>query len=251
MKLANDDLVVGERFEGVLLEVFRPESGSGTSRPRVRPVEGLPRGLFVQFPRRLREEHPIGTRFRADVKVCQRYDKQNGTPERMFLFATNRTIRLADNANVNSSVRAVRTPGSVSGRAYDYVFEDGRTDDESAFSRLRQAAYDHAVLEPGVRTVESSQKARSERVRSWARARANGQCEGCYEDAPFESRNGQPYLEVHHLAALSDGGADAANNVAALCPNCHSRIEHGKDGEMFNDKIRVVILQKEAGYPSR
>lgn len=56
--------------------------------------------------------------------------------------------------------------------------------------------------------------------------RANGVCEKCKKPAPFVRRSdGTPFLEVHHLIPLSDGGEDAIENAEALCPNCH-REEH-------------------------
>ena len=66
----------GDFFEGVLLETFRD---GYVSRPRVRPVDVLPGWLKVEFPRHLREENPIGTRFRADVHVRQKHHG-DGTP---------------------------------------------------------------------------------------------------------------------------------------------------------------------------
>jgi 5-methylcytosine-specific restriction endonuclease McrA len=56
--------------------------------------------------------------------------------------------------------------------------------------------------------------------------RAAGHCEGCSKPAPFtRASNGTPYLEVHHLTPLSQGGDDTIENGIALCPNCH-RFRH-------------------------
>ena len=58
--------------------------------------------------------------------------------------------------------------------------------------------------------------------------RANGVCENCLNLAPFRRRSdGSPYLEVHHLIALSEGGEDTVENAVALCPNCHRKAHHG------------------------
>ena len=65
---------------------------------------------------------------------------------------------------------------------------------------------------------------RSPYVRAAALLRANGICQDCSEPAPFKKKsNGQPYLEVHHIKPLSQGGADSTQNTIALCPNCHSK----------------------------
>src|SRR5688500_8238128 len=29
-------------------------------------------------------------------------------------------------------------------------------------------------------------------------------------------------LDIHHMVRLADGGPDSAENLLALCPNCHS-----------------------------
>jgi hypothetical protein len=68
----DEDISVGDFYEGVLLETCRDENRSIT-RPRVRPLQYFPKWMRVEFPRSLREKHPIGTRFRADVIVAQKH----------------------------------------------------------------------------------------------------------------------------------------------------------------------------------
>ncbi|MBR2089207.1 MAG: HNH endonuclease [Fibrobacter sp.] len=58
--------------------------------------------------------------------------------------------------------------------------------------------------------------------------RANGVCEKCKQPAPFKrKKDGSPYLEVHHIKQLKDGGADTMDNAIALCPNCHRKKHYG------------------------
>jgi 5-methylcytosine-specific restriction protein A len=66
--------------------------------------------------------------------------------------------------------------------------------------------------------------------------RANGVCELCEKSAPFNRDNGKPYLEVHHVKHLEDGGHDMTENAVALCPNCH-RMMHS-----LNRKSDIDIL---------
>jgi predicted HNH restriction endonuclease len=62
--------------------------------------------------------------------------------------------------------------------------------------------------------------------------RASGICEHCLNAAPFiRDSDGTPYLEVHHVKSLSEGGADSINNVKALCPNCHRYLHYGKNSQ--------------------
>ncbi len=53
---------------------------------------------------------------------------------------------------------------------------------------------------------------------------ANGKCQYCRNDAPFMDKQGEPYLEEHHVTRLADGGEDTMENLVALCPNCHRKI---------------------------
>jgi 5-methylcytosine-specific restriction protein A len=58
--------------------------------------------------------------------------------------------------------------------------------------------------------------------------RAFGKCERCKESAPFKrKKDSQPYLEVHHIIQLSQGGEDTVSNALALCPNCHRYLHFG------------------------
>ncbi len=58
--------------------------------------------------------------------------------------------------------------------------------------------------------------------------RADGACEVCKNSAPFARvSDGTPFLEVHHIKSLADGGEDTMDNVIALCPNCHREKHYG------------------------
>jgi 5-methylcytosine-specific restriction endonuclease McrA len=87
-------------------------------------------------------------------------------------------------------------------------------------------------------TTTTSRYKRSSAVREYALARADGTCEACKKDAPFIKESGDPYLEVHHVNELSDGGADDPSIVGAVCPSCHKEIHYGKDGDELNEKLR-------------
>ncbi len=59
--------------------------------------------------------------------------------------------------------------------------------------------------------------------------RANGKCEYCLNEAPFKrDKDGEGFLEVHHIEFLSEGGLDTVENSVALCPNCHRMAHYGK-----------------------
>jgi hypothetical protein len=81
---------------------------------------------------------------------------------------------------------------------------------------------------PGQIPVRSFQYQRDPSVVAYALRKASGICGDCGSPAPFvSSRTGLPYLEVHHIRMLKDGGSDTVDNVVALCPNCHRKRHHG------------------------
>jgi 5-methylcytosine-specific restriction protein A len=86
---------------------------------------------------------------------------------------------------------------------------------------------------------------RSNAVRTYVIKRSNGYCEACGKEAPFVAETGRPYLEPHHIKRLSDGGPDHPSWVAAVCPNCHCRAHYGIDKEDFNQKLALIIENKE------
>lgn len=88
-------------------------------------------------------------------------------------------------------------------------------------------------------------RVRTEAVRRYALKRANGVCEGCKSTAPFKAKNG-PFLEVHHVFRLADGGPDHPGKVVALCPNCHRRAHYAIDAEAFNESLIQWLAQHEA-----
>ena len=83
---------------------------------------------------------------------------------------------------------------------------------------------------------------RDPQVIAWVLQRAAGSCELCGEPAPFVRRDGAPFLEVHHVRPLADGGSDRVTNAAALCPNCHRRCHLAKDAVAAN-----ALLLKRVG----
>ena len=72
--------------------------------------------------------------------------------------------------------------------------------------------------------VISKTYSRDATVKEYTKRRANGTCELCQKEAPFFTKRGEPYLEVHHVITLAENGPDSVTNTVALCPNCHRKI---------------------------
>lgn len=82
---------------------------------------------------------------------------------------------------------------------------------------------------PGTVSVTSTQFVRNGDVIVEVLERAKGICEDCRRPAPFLRKDLTPYLEVHHIKPLSEGGEDTVENAKALCPNCHRAAHHAAD----------------------
>lgn len=95
-------------------------------------------------------------------------------------------------------------------------------------SSARAARLGKAAKLPTKIPVLSYAFVRNPDVAAEALLRAAGKCERCKADAPFKrKKDGQPYLEVHHIIQLALGGEDTVSNTLALCPNCHRNLHFG------------------------
>jgi len=139
--------------------------------------------------------------------------------------------------------------GSPDEDAVDTGTTTGGGDSGESLDELRDAASEAGEKDVPERTVSTTQSTteytRSEKVKQYVKARADGHCEGCGEPAPFTSKTGEPYLHAHHVHELSEGGSDVPQTVISLCPNCHYRVHHGEDGEEYNEKLKQNLRQIE------
>lgn len=96
----------------------------------------------------------------------------------------------------------------------------------------------------------SSQFLRDPNVIAWIRNEAAGICEACGDPAPFVRGDGVPYLEVHHMRPLSEGGPDTVDNAIAGCPNCHRRLHHADDREQYRATV-IARIARLIDHPKR
>lgn len=100
---------------------------------------------------------------------------------------------------------------------------------------------------PEVTSTQVTTYVRDPKVQAWVLNASAGLCEGCGERAPFNRADGEPYLEVHHVWHLAEGGPDTVENTVAVCPNCHRRLHYGEDrapfrGSLYDRVSRLVSL---------
>jgi len=85
---------------------------------------------------------------------------------------------------------------------------------------------------PRKTVIQTTQYERSAEVVAWVLIEANGVCEFCGGPVPFSTPVGIPFLEVHHIRRLADGGSDTFENAAALCPNCHRELYYRQNARI-------------------
>ena len=94
---------------------------------------------------------------------------------------------------------------------------------------------------PARSIITTTAFARDPSVKAWVLNNANGLCEGCGCLAPFLKNDGEPFLEVHHVKTLSDGGSDIIENAVALCPNCHRRCHISEDRGIYTATLYMKL----------
>lgn len=136
----------------------------------------------------------------------------------------------------------------VSSAALSHELETEAVSESKPLEELRTAAL-LAANEGGPMAKKGDGKRiwriRSQKVKDYVLARAAGVCEACDEPAPFQKKDGTPYLEPHHTTRLADEGPDHPASVGAVCPTCHRRIHSGADGALWNKRLQARIAAKE------
>jgi len=145
-----------------------------------------------------------------------------GNPRRVWMFP----LRLVDATLPLVNEEALERSNEEKERAVRRLSDEG----------LRKLA-SAAPKTPSTRKLATYQFDRNPAVCELAKRRAGGKCQLCGDDAPFRNRDGEPYLETHHVKPLSEGGEDSILNTVALCPNCHRKMHVlGKE----DDKIHLI-----------
>ena len=110
---------VGQSVDRVVLQLTKD---AGVSRPRIFPVSHFPKAMRVEFPRKLREQFPLGTKFQARVKVCQKHNK-DGTP-RGAVYLSASKIGVIIKSIADRGLVAKLDPSGADGRKYFYIREE-------------------------------------------------------------------------------------------------------------------------------
>ena len=136
-------------------------------------------------------------------------------------------------------LRLVNRPLPIpEGTLAHYMGQKAKEARRMEMDKLRERAEQTGSVTVSSRRVESNVFVRDAFVAEYAKRRANGRCELCEESAPFHNKDGEPYLESHHIEWIAKGGSDTIDNTVALCPNCHRKM-HVLD--LPEDRRKLVI----------
>lgn len=153
-------------------------------------------------------------------------------------------IRLAMKTSLMSNMRRAHSKGVV-----DYIFSEYEEEMEFKLPNIidflevekiklnkaknlsqkeRLEILNNSSKKPKQTIVKQTVFLRNQFVVAEVLYRANGYCEKCKSAAPFlRDLDNTPYLEVHHIRTLSEGGDDTIENAIGLCPNCHRKAHYG------------------------
>ena len=110
----------------------------------------------------------------------------------------------------------------------NHKFENAVEEAKRRSREERKARLENASRKPTSSTSTITVFNRNPDVVAEVLERADGVCEACGNNAPFKrTKDGTPFLEVHHKIRLADNGDDTVKNAIALCPNCHRKQHYG------------------------
>lgn len=130
--------------------------------------------------------------------------------------------------DIYNKITSLRNGLTKEAKTQDKEFAQAVAKSLAMSSAKRRIRLKRAPKKPAKITVTATIYQRNPDVVAEVLSRADGICESCETPAPFKRRsNKSPYLEVHHVKRLVDGGDDTVKNAEALCPNCHRKAHLG------------------------
>lgn len=149
-------------------------------------------------------------------------------PYRVTLACLDVTQFAKEIAGLISAPQSAVLDYAISREDFDGDFKKVLASAHNTDSIQRRQRLAVASKKPNKRAVISYEYIRNPDVVVETLSRAHGICEKCKLPAPFPRKSdGTPYLEVHHIVQLANGGEDTVDNAIALCPNCHRYMHFG------------------------
>ena len=201
--------------------------------------------------------HGSGDKADQDPEDAVRGNRQlrdsiyNGTPVFLFIESENNMYELIGEVKVISEPTYELNPDTGFKRlVFPLALYDGFSpvvdDIDIKVKKIFNISNEKLIREvskektPKLTKTSTYQYSRDEYVRLYALRRAGDNCQLCLQKAPFSRSDGSPYLEVHHIVPLSQGGSDSIDNVCALCPNCHRKMHIIADSDDVSKLLKTA-----------
>lgn len=149
-------------------------------------------------------------------------------------LTTEKWLVVATSPNSSQLVLTVRSDSTDDQTEYE-----NRVDSILSATTQIEKPSGKAAPQKSIKTLEQFE--RDPKVKAWVLQQAEGYCEVCSSSAPFVKASGLPYLEVHHIRSLGDGGSDTVTNTVAVCPNCHRALHFSADRSNMIDNLHSSL----------
>jgi len=206
---------------------------------------------IIAYKELLSSESSGGTMVKADVyrKLAEQFSTRSPKAFEFRMQNISAVYESLGRARVKGLAPARNVGSSMSTKIERLIGEVEQTEfaDVCAFEERVVAlltsplAIPSGTIEPVSSPATVLRFERDAKVVAYVLQQANGICESCDHAAPFSKPNGLPYLEVHHLRRLADGGSDKVSNAVAVCPNCHARLHYSSDRDELRSQIEAKL----------
>lgn len=198
-----------------------------------------PRESELQIEAIVSPEHPLRSRFSCNIL------KARNAPSIKISF------KLITQADVDLAVILISRAPSLRLGAPPAAATAPTANEEELRKRVKECLCFIDLAKPAGNPTpirqSGSTESRFERipaVAAWVLKHAKGVCDLCKMPAPFLDKDGDPYLEVHHVQSLSENGGDIPENCAALCPNCHRKCHFGLDAMRLRGELQCIAYSR-------
>ena len=163
--------------------------------------------------------------------ACQSWDEQKGKDR---------------NGDLRKTIRFHLVPEETT-QVTEFGAIEYEVPKNKSLSELKDKALSASKVgkESSWKSAPKEYRKRSKAVKDYVFARANGVCELTGKPAPFERKDGTPYLEAHHTRRISDDGPDHPRWVGAISPDVHREIHFGKNGDRLNKRLKEILGELE------
>ena len=194
------------------------------------------------------------------VAISMRFDDINKyEKERSGLYVRLKLIEQADNDNLsleklcaNGLNAAPQGPIKMKKELEYYV--DRFLNDNLASNSFSELEVPNDCFEGAKSTIQVNKYERSSIARMKCIEKYGCKCVVCgLEFEKMYGKIGRGFIHIHHKVPISSIGktykVNYDDDLVPVCPNCHSMLHHGENGEVLSvEKLRDIIIKNRHEY---